>query len=82
TIGSTSVSGSGTVLQLAADGVLSASQANVLDSFRQSLAAHGFWSEDAPATNGSLAARFVRGADVVTVSVSTTGTGDSRFELL
>ncbi len=82
TIGSTSVSTSGDVLQVPADGIIAKPQAEVLASFRQSLVAHGFWSEVAPAAEGALAERFVRGADTVTVSVSTTGTGNSRFQLL
>ncbi|ASN20753.1 hypothetical protein [Arthrobacter sp. YN] len=82
TIGSTSVSTSGDILQLAADGIIAKPRAEVLDSFRQSLVSHGFWTEDAPAADGAVAARFVRGADTVTVSVSTTGTGNSRFQLL
>lgn len=82
TIGSTSVSTSGDILQLTADGIIAKPQAEVLDSFRQSLVARGFWTEDAPAAEGGVAARFVRGTDTVTVSVSTTGTGSSRFQLL
>ncbi|MGR0159713.1 hypothetical protein [Paenarthrobacter nitroguajacolicus] len=82
TIGSTSVSTAGDVLQVAADGIIAKPQAEVLASFRQSLVSHGFWSEEAPAADGSLAERFVRGTDTVTVSVSTTGTGNSRFQLL
>ncbi|MDR6988759.1 hypothetical protein J2Y66_003267 [Paenarthrobacter nitroguajacolicus] len=82
TIGSTSVSTSGDILQLTADGIIAKPQAEVLDSFRQSLVSHGFWSEDAPAADGAVAARFVRGTDTVTVSVATTGTGSSRFQLL
>ena len=82
TIGSTSVSASGDILQLAADGIVAKPRAEVLDSFRQSLVSRGFWTEDAPAADGAVAARFVRGADTVTVSVSTTGTGNSRFQLL
>ncbi|PRB40435.1 hypothetical protein CQ020_02605 [Arthrobacter sp. MYb23] len=82
TIGSTSVSTSGDVLQVAADGIIAKPQAEVLASFRQSLVAHGFWSEAAPAADGAMAERFVRGTDTVTVSVSTTGTGTSRFQLL
>lgn len=82
TIGSTSVSTSGDVLQVTADGIIGKSQEAVLDDFRQSLVPHGFWSEDAPAPDGVVAARFVRGTDTVTVSVSLTGTGNSRFQLL
>ncbi|MCD4853217.1 hypothetical protein LN996_20555 [Arthrobacter sp. AK01] len=82
TIGSTSVSTSGNILQLTADGIIAKPRAEVLDSFRQSLVSHGFWSEEAPAADGAVAARFVRGTDTVTVSVSTTGTGSSRFQLL
>ncbi|KUM38954.1 hypothetical protein [Arthrobacter sp. EpRS71] len=82
TIGSTSVSTSGDVLQVAADGIIAKPQAEVLASFRQSLVAQGFWSEAAPALDGAMAERFVRGTDTVTVSVSTTGTGTSRFQLL
>lgn len=82
TIGSTSISTSGDVLQVTADGVIAKPQAEVLASFRQSLVAHGFWSEGAPAAEGAVAERFVRGTDTVTVSVSTTGTGNSRFQLL
>ncbi|MFC8041216.1 hypothetical protein ACFUOZ_17840 [Paenarthrobacter sp. NPDC057355] len=82
TIGSTSVSTSGNILQVAADGVIDKPRAEVLGSFRDSLVSHGFWTEDAPAGEGAVAARFVRGTDTVTVSVSTTGTGSSRFQLL
>lgn len=82
TIGSTSVSTSGDILQLAADGIVAKPRAEVLDFFRQSLVSHGFWTEGAPAPDGAVAARFVRGADTVTVSVTTTGTGNSRFQLL
>ncbi|ABM09625.1 hypothetical protein [Paenarthrobacter aurescens] len=82
TIGSTSISTSGDVLQVTADGIIAKPQAEVLASFRQSLVAHGFWSEGAPAAEGAVAERFVRGTDTVTVSVSTTGTGNSRFQLL
>lgn len=82
TVGSTSISSSGNVLQLTADGIVGTSQEDVLGAFRQSLVGQGFWSEDAPAPDGALAARFVRGTDTVTVSVSVTGTGVSRFQLL
>lgn len=82
TVGSTSISTSGTVLQLTADGIVGTSQGDVLGAFRQSLVGQGFWSEDAPAPDGAVAARFVRGTDTVTVSVSVTGTGVSRFQLL
>ncbi|MEV7604876.1 hypothetical protein AB0N65_05505 [Paenarthrobacter sp. NPDC089322] len=82
TVGSTSISVSGDILQLTADGIVNKSQADVLADFRQSLTGHGFWSEDASAPEGSVAQRFVRGADTVTVSVSLTGTGSSRFQLL
>ncbi|UXM90146.1 hypothetical protein [Paenarthrobacter sp. JL.01a] len=82
TIGSTSVSTSGNILQVAADGIVDKPRAEVLGSFRDSLVSHGFWTEDAPAGEGAVAARFVRGTDTVTVSVSTTGTGSSRFQLL
>ena len=82
TVGSTSISTSGTVLQLTADGIVGTSQGDVLGAFRQSLVSQGFWSEDAPAPDGAVAARFVRGTDTVTVSVSVTGTGVSRFQLL
>ncbi|MFF1829778.1 hypothetical protein [Paenarthrobacter sp. NPDC058040] len=82
TIGSTSISTSGDVLQLSADGIVGKPQQAVLDAFRAELVPHGFWSEDAPASDGAVATRFVRGADTVTVSVSVTGTGNSRFQLL
>jgi hypothetical protein len=82
TVGSTSISTSGNVLQLTADGIVGTSQEDVLAAFRQSLVPQGFWSEDAPAPDGAVAARFVRGTDIVTVSVSVTGTGISRFQLL
>lgn len=82
TIGSTSVSTSGNALQLTADGIVSKPQSEVLASFSQSLVSHGFWSEPAPAADGAVASRFVRGTDTVTVSVTTTGTGASRFQLL
>jgi hypothetical protein len=67
---------------VSADGVVGKPQQAVIDDFRASLVPHGFWSEEAPAPDGATAARFVRGTDTVTVSVSTTGTGNSRFQLL
>ncbi|WP_416404548.1 hypothetical protein [Arthrobacter sp. LFS091] len=82
TIGSTSVSTSGNALQVAADGIVAKPQSEVLGSFSQSLVSRGFWSEQAPAADGAVATRFVRGSDTVTVSVTTTGTGASRFQLL
>ncbi|MFJ4207385.1 hypothetical protein ACIPY2_02830 [Paenarthrobacter sp. NPDC089675] len=82
TIGTTAISTSGNVMQLTADGVVGKPQQAVIDSFTASLVPHGFWSESAPAADGSRAVRFVRGTDTVTVSVSLTGTGNSRFQLL
>ncbi|WP_347107726.1 hypothetical protein AAHB33_12040 [Paenarthrobacter sp. S56] len=82
TIGTTAISTSGNVMQLTADGVVGKPQQAVIDSFSASLVPHGFWSESAPAADGARAVRFVRGSDTVTVSVSVTGTGNSRFQLL
>ncbi|BCW67480.1 hypothetical protein NicSoilB4_22430 [Arthrobacter sp. NicSoilB4] len=81
-VGSTSVSPAEESLQVAADGIASLSQDSVAGHFQQVLGGLGFWSEPVPAAAGERALRFGRGADSVTLTASTTGTGGTRFMLL
>jgi hypothetical protein len=79
---STSVSPAEESLQVAADAISSLSQDSVAGHFQQVLGGLGFWSEPVPAAAGERALRFGRGADSVTLTASTTGTGGTRFMLL
>jgi hypothetical protein len=79
---STGVSAAETVLQVTAVAISAASQESVVGHFQQKLAPLNFWSEAAPAAEGQRSVRFVRGADSVTLTTSTTGTGSTRFMLL
>ncbi|MDV8146292.1 hypothetical protein [Arthrobacter sp. B10-11] len=79
---STAVSAADSVLQVTADAISGASQDSVMGHFQQQLAPLSFWSEEAPAAEGQRSVRFVRGADSVTLTTSTTGTGSTRFMLL
>lgn len=79
---STGVSSADTVLQVTADAISASSQDSVVGHFQQKLAGLNFWSEPAPAADGQRSVRFVRGADSVTLTTSTTGTGSTRFMLL
>lgn len=77
-----SVSAADTVLQVTADAISQSSPDSIVGHFQQRLAALGFWSEAAPAADGRRSVRFVRGADSLTLTTSTTGTGSTRFTLL
>ena len=79
---STSVFPAEESLQVAADAIASLSQDSVAGHFQQVLGGLGFWSEPVPAPPGERALRFGRGADSVTLTASTTGTGGTRFMLL
>ena len=79
---STSVSPAEGTLQVAADAIAGLSQDSVAGHFQQVLGGVGFWSEPLPAAPGDRAVRFIRGADSVTLTASTTGTGGTRFMLL
>jgi len=79
---STGVSAADSVLQVTADAISAASQDSVVGHFQQKLSPLNFWSEAAPAAEGQRSVRFVRGADSVTLTTSTTGTGSTRFMLL
>jgi hypothetical protein len=79
---STSVSPAEGTLQVAADAIAGLSQDSVAGHFQQVLGGVGFWSEPLPAAAGERALRFVRGADSVTLTAATTGTGSTRFTLL
>jgi hypothetical protein len=79
---STSVSSSDTTLQITADGVVELSAAQVTGYFQQTLLALGFQSEAVMGVEGQQSIRLSRGADTVTVAMTTTGTGSARFTLL
>ena len=79
---STSVAPAEESLQVAADAITGLSQDSVAGHFQQVLGSVGFWSEPVPAAAGERALRFSRGADSVTLTASTTGTGGTRFMLL
>lgn len=79
---STSVAPAEGALQVAADAIAGLSQDSVAGHFQQVLGGVGFWSEPVPAAAGERALRFSRGADSVTLTASTTGTGGTRFMLL
>ncbi len=79
---STSVSPAEGSLQVAADAIAGLSQDSVAGHFQQVLGSLGFWSEPVPAAAGERALRFSRGADSITLTAATTGTGGTRFMLL
>lgn len=79
---STAVSPAEGTLQVAADAIVGLSQDSVTGHYQQVLGSRGFWSEPVPAAEGQRALRFGRGADSVTLTASTTGTGGTRFMLL
>lgn len=78
----TGVSSSGDTLQATAEGIAELPPENVVGHFRQVLLTAGFHSEDAAAAAGQHALRLTRGLDSVSISISTTGTGGTRFSLL
>lgn len=79
---STSVSSTERTLQITADGVVELSAAQVKGHFQQRLLALGFQSEAVSDSAGQQSIRLSRGTDTVTVAITTTGTGSTRFTLL
>ena len=79
---STSVSSSEKALQVTADGIVELSTAQVTGHFQQTLLALGFQSEAVTGVEGQQSIRLSRGTDTVTVAITTTGTGSTRFTLL
>jgi hypothetical protein len=79
---STSVSSSEKTLQVTADGIVELSTAQVTGHFQQTLLALGFQPEAVTAVDGQQSIRLTRGMDTVTVAITTTGTGSTRFTLL
>jgi len=78
----TAVSSSGDTLQATAEGIVEVTAEKVTGHFQQVLLSAGFRSEEAPAAVGQQALRLTRGNDSVSVTLSTTGTGSTRFSLL
>lgn len=78
----TGVSSDGDRLQATAEGIVALSQEEVAGHFLQILQPKGFTVDDSAAAAGQPGGRLVRGTDSVSVSVSTTGTGGTRFSLL
>jgi hypothetical protein len=79
---STSVSSSDQTLQVTADGIAELGTAQVTGHFQQSLLALGFQSEAVTSRDGQQSICLSRGTDTVTVALTTTGTGSTRFTLL
>ena len=82
TVVSTAVSAADGSLQVSADCIVALPQDSVAGHFQQVLGGLKFWSEPVPAAEGQRSIRFSRGADSVTLTASTTGTGSTRFMLL
>ncbi|MET3949941.1 hypothetical protein [Arthrobacter sp. UYEF36] len=82
TVVSTAVSAADGSLQVSADCIVALTQDSVAGHFQQVLGGLKFWSEPVPAAEGQRSVRFSRGADSVTLTASTTGTGSTRFMLL
>ena len=82
TVVSTAVSAADGSLQVSADAIVASTQDSVAGHFQQVLGGLNFWSEPLPAAEGQRSLRFSRGADSVTLTASTTGTGSTRFMLL
>jgi hypothetical protein len=78
----TGVSSSGDTLQATAEGIVELDAGNVAGHFLQILQSAGFRSEEAPAAAGQQALRLTRGKDSVSLTLSATGTGSTRFSLL
>ena len=79
---STAVSAAEGSLQVSADAIVASTQDSVVGHFQQVLGGLTFWSEPLPAAEGQRSVRFSRGADSVTLTASTTGTGSTRFMLV
>ncbi|WP_142037686.1 hypothetical protein [Arthrobacter sp. SLBN-100] len=78
----TGVSSSGDTLQATAEGIVELAPEKVTGHFQQVLQSAGFRSEEAPAAVGQQGLRLTRGNDSVSVTLSVTGTGSTRFSLL
>ncbi len=78
----TGVSSSGDALQATAEGIVELGAENVAGHFLQILQSAGFRSEEAPAAAGQQAVRLARGKDSVSLTLSATRTGSTRFSLL
>lgn len=78
----TGVSTHDTTLQATAEGIVESGADKVLGHFQQILQPVGFRFEEAPAVAGQQGMRFIRGKDTVSVTLSATGTGSTRFSLL
>jgi hypothetical protein len=78
----TAVTSNGDTLQATAEGIVELAADKVTGHFQQVLQAKGFRSEEAPAVSGQAGLRLARGTDSVTLTLSTTGTGSTRFSLL
>ncbi|KQR03514.1 hypothetical protein ASF72_10290 [Arthrobacter sp. Leaf141] len=78
----TGVSSDGDRLQATAEGIVGLSRDEVAGYFQQILQPKGFTSEDAASAADQQARRLSRGTDSVSVTLSTTGTGSTRFSLL
>jgi hypothetical protein len=78
---SSSVSSEDRTLQATAVGIVDLSPAQATGHFQQSLLALGFQAESVASGDGR-SIRLARGTDTVTVSITTTGTGGTRFTLL
>lgn len=78
----TGISSHDTTLQATAEGIVESGTDKVLGHFQQILQPAGFLFEAAPAVAGQQGMRFVRGKDTVSVTLSATGTGSTRFSLL
>lgn len=77
---STSVSSDDRTLQVSAVGIVDLSPAQTTGYFQQSLLALGFQPESVASGDGR-SIRLSRGTDTVTVSITTTGAGSTRFTL-
>ncbi|MDE8670299.1 hypothetical protein PY310_17105 [Pseudarthrobacter sp. H3Y2-7] len=78
---STSVSSEDRTLQASAVGIVDLTPLQTIGHFQQSLLALGFQSESVSSGDGR-SVRLSRGTDTVTVAITTTGTGSTRFTLL
>jgi hypothetical protein len=78
---STDVSSQERTLQARAVGIVDLTPVQTTDYFQQTLLALGFQPESV-ATGDGRSISFARGADTVTVAITTTGAGKTRFTLL
>ncbi|WP_139204858.1 hypothetical protein [Arthrobacter sp. OV608] len=78
----TGVSSTGDLLQSTAEGIVDLAVEKVTGHFQQVLQGAGFRSEEAAAGAGRQALHLTRGSDSVSIALSMTGTGSTRFSLL